>query len=68
MGVVVVVVVQRGAVPASGAELELALVDGPRGTRLDTGHKSRVLLAELDLFRVQRGGQLVADGWRPHHR
>ena len=64
----VVVIIQRGAVPASGAELELALVDGPCGTSLDTVHKSGMFLAELDLFGVQRRGQLVADRWRAHHR
>ena len=60
--------VQRRAVPASRAELEFALVDRPGCARLDAEHKTRMLLAELDLFGVEGVGQLVADWRRPDRR
>ena len=56
-----VLVAQRGAVPAARAELEFALVDGPTGAALDAQHEAGMFLAELDLFVVHRLRQLVAD-------
>lgn len=56
----VAALVQRRAVPAARAELELALVDGATGAALDAQHERRVFLAELHLFRDERFGQLVA--------
>ena len=43
------VVLQGGAVPPAGSELELALVDRLRRPQTDGVHKGGVALAEVDL-------------------
>lgn len=61
-------VVERRAVPAARAELELALVDGAAGARLHAHHERRVLLAKVHLLGVERLGELVAQRRRAQRR